>query len=244
MAMETLFEGIQPAYDETRAITRLEDLSTYTLYVFNTATLLRNLIRSIHYSDLTTISKNDIYETLLEEIEFITHFFETNNLNVKFYVNTYQYVKDTYKEKKCLRVASTDKQFYIDNIMSYCLDKLKKNDDVDVFYKDIKYSKEDRVLLFTHIAFDLLSYGNFLKLDLLESHTGKIKTRKDWWTKYHAIPDVDMSFLPMMEYFLSIFGDSTMFKPAPIKERMDLYNVMKKKGINPLTSELALSFQL
>jgi hypothetical protein len=244
MALETLFDTIQPSYDETRVVERLQDLGTYNLYVFNTATLLRNIIQSVQYSDLVTISKQDIYDTLLEEIEFLTQFFDSNSLNLKFYVNTYQYVKDVYKEKGSLRQASTDKQFYIDNLMSYCLDKLKKNDDVVVFYKDIRFNREDRVLLFTHVVFDLLSYNNFLKLDLLESHTGKIKSRKDWWTKYHAIPNVDMSFLPLMEYLLSVFGDNYMFKPAAIKDRMALYKAMQQKGITPLSSELTLSFML
>ena len=242
LSLESLFTPIQPVIDETRQVENLPDLSIYNLYIFNTSTLLRNLINSLPAKELLLISKKEIYDTLLEEIEFLTNFFTSNNLHVKFYTHSYKYVKDVYKDK--LRKVTTDKQLLIDSINSYCLDRLRKEDDVTLFHKNISYNKEDRALLFTHVPFDLISYSNFTKLDLLESHTGKIKSRKDWWSKYYPLPsDKDMSFLPFMEYLLSVFGDHVMFTPAPLKERIALYEAMQKKpGINPLMSELSLSF--
>lgn len=241
LALETLFTPIQAVVDETRVVENLADLSTYNLYIFNTSTLLRNLVNSLPGKELFLIAKKDIYDALLEEIEFLTNFFASNNLDVKFYTHTYKYVKDNYPDK--LRKTTTDKQLYIDSINSYCLDRLRKQDDVTVFHKNISFQKEDRALLFTHVPFDLISYPNFSKLDLLESHTGKIKSRKDWWSKYYPLPgDRDMSFLPFMEYLLTVFGDHVMFTPAPLKERVELFESMKKKGVNPLTTELALSF--
>lgn len=239
LSLETIFTAIQPVIDESRVVKNIPDLSVYSLYVFNISTLLRNLINSIKYSDLVIIPKKDIYETLLEEIEFLSTIFQNNNLNIRFYVHNYQYVKDTYEKESKLRKSSTDKQLFIDGINEYCLDKLRKEDEVDYFHKDIHYSKEDTVLLFTHIPFDLLSYHNFLKLDLLESHTGTVKSRKDWWSKYYPIPNYDMSFLPFMEYLLSIFGDGVMFKPSSLKERIDLYEVLKRKKVHPLMSEIS-----
>ena len=242
LALETLFTPIQEVYDETRQVNNLPDLSVYSIYIFNISTLLRNLISSIKYKDLITIPKKDILETLLEEIDFLTNFFINNDVTIKFYINNYNFVKETYKDGDKLRKATTDKQIIIDNIFSYCLDKIKKEDDVELFTKDIKYDRTDRGLIFTHVPFDLLSYNNFIKLDLLESHTGIIKTRKDWNTKYYPIPNKDMSFLPFMEYLLVCFGDHVMFKPDPLDKRLKVYEAMKKKGVNPLTSELSFSF--
>lgn len=243
LALETLFTPIQDVIDETRIVNNIPDLSVYSIYVFNISTLLRNLINTVNFKDLVTISKKDILDTLLEEIDFLTNFFSNNNLNVKFYIHNYNYVKSTYKDKKVLRTSTTDKQLYIDDINNYCLDRIKKEDDVEVFSKDIKYDKTDSALILTHVPFDLLSYGNFIKFDLLESHTGNVKSRKDFNTKYHQLPNKDMSFLPFFEYLLAeVFGDSVMFHPAPLNKRLEIYETMQKKHVTPLTSELSFSF--
>lgn len=242
LSLESLFKPIIPVYDDSREVNNLTDLSTYSVYIFNIATLLRNLINSINYKDLVTIPIPDIHSALLDEIQFLTDHFGSSQINIKFYINTYTFVKNTYKEGDKLRKSTTDKQLYIDSIMTYCLDRIRKEDDVEVFSKDIKYNKTDSALIFTHVPFDLLSYTNFVKLDLLESHTGVIKSRKDWNTKYYQIPNHDMSFLPFMEYLLVAFGDNVMFHPDPVNKRLDLYNSLKKKSVNPLTSEFSMSF--
>ena len=241
LALETLFTPVQEVVDPQREVTNLTDLSTYNLYIFNTSTLLRNILATLPSKELPLISKQDVHAALLEEIEYLTNFFATNDLQVAFYVHSYKYVKDTYKDK--LRTSSTDKQLLLDSYHTYSLDQLRKQDDVQLFHKNISYQSSDKALIFTHIPFDLLSYSNFSKLDLLESHTGKIKTRKEWNTKYYPLPgEKDMSFLPFMEYLLSIFGDHVMFSPAPLKERIELYETLKKKSVHPLMSELTLSF--
>lgn len=243
LALETLFTPIQDVYDPSREVHNLTDLSTYSLYLFNVATLLRNIIQSVSYQELATIPRNDVRDALLEEIEFLSQFFESNNVPLTFYLHTYTYVKQTYGQGNKLRKSTTDKQLFIDALTTYCLDHVRKQDDVTVFHKDLRFKAEDSVLVFTHVPFDLLSYGNFLRLDLLESHTGLIKTRKDWNTKYFKLPgERDMSFLPFMEYLLTTFGDHVMFTPAPLKERLELYESLKKKHVHPLMSELSLSF--
>lgn len=241
LAMESIFDPIQPVFDEAREVEKIKDLSIYSLFVINTTTLLRNIIESIKFAEFMTISRKDVYDCLLEEIEFLTNFFAMNNLSVKFYVHTYQYVKDNYEKTDRLRKSSTDKQYYLDGVYKYCLDQLRKEDDVQVFHKNISYSREDSVLLFTHVPFDLLSHSNFMRLDLLESHTGHVKTRKDWWSKYYPVPKEDMSFLPFHEYLLcDIFGDRHMFKPADLAKRNDYIRMLRKRGINPLSSEFSL----
>lgn len=242
LSLETIFTPVQAVYDDTREVKNLSDVSAYSIYVFNITTLLRNLLSTISFKDLLTIHSKDILDTIFEEIDFLTNFFASNNVIIKFYINDYGYVKSAYKDQDKLLKSSTDQQIYIDNINSYCLNVIKKQDDVSLFSKDLKFDKTDSALVLTHVPFDLLSYNNFYKLDLLESHTGLIKTRKDWNTKYHRIPNKDMSFLPFMEYLLSIFGDSVMFKPDPIKKRLEVYEAMQKKNVNPLTSELSFSF--
>ena len=96
LALETLFTPVIEVYDDTRQVNNLADLSTYNLYAFNVATLLRNIISTLKFDELLTVPKKDVYEALLEEVEFLTQFFESNNVPIQFYLNTYTYVKQTY----------------------------------------------------------------------------------------------------------------------------------------------------
>ena len=242
MALETVFEPIQNVYDENRVAPDRIDLNTYNNYIFNVSTILRNITSSIPSGEIFLIPKKDILDTLLDEIAWMTEFFHAEGLTINFYTNNYAFVKSTYEKEGILRKATTDKQMAMDNIFKYCLDYISKQDEVNQFSNAVSYNREDQALIFTHVPWDLLSYGKIIKLDLLESHTGLIKSRKLWNTKYHPIPEHDMSFLPFMEKLLTTFGDHVMFKPSPMKERIELWSAMKRKNVNPLTSELSFEF--
>ncbi|WP_396190387.1 hypothetical protein [Flavobacterium sp.] len=242
LGLEALFDPIDKVIDETRTVPPKANRSLYTDYLFNISTLLRNLLGSVQYKDLQQVSKQLIYDTLLSEIDFISNFCLTQGINAKFYVHTYDYPRKTYPDK--LRLASSDQQKYLHEVSEYCLGKIRKQDDVLHFVKDVhlRGSPELSALILTHVAWDLLSYGRFRRLDLLESHTGVIKTRKEWNTKYFKVPDKDMSSLPFMEYLLTTFGDHVMFKPAPLKDRVELYDSLIKKKVHPLMTETTFSF--
>ena len=240
LALETLFTPIQDSVDPERIVENLPDLSTYTLYMFNLATLMRNILNSFKFDQIASVPISKLYEILQEEIDFLEGFFQSNNVPIAFYTNNYAYFKKAYPDR--MRKVSTDRQRRIEDIMSSCLKKAENDYTVSTFSKDVHFGKEHRGLIFTHIPADLLSYNRFTTLDLLESHTGKIKTRKEWNTKYYPIPNKDMSFLPFMEYLLFTFGDKTMVSPAPLKEREELHSTLLKKNVNPLTSEFSISF--
>ncbi|EKD89621.1 MAG: hypothetical protein ACD_33C00026G0001 [uncultured bacterium] len=243
LALETLFNPVIEVFDTTREVPPKAKVSDYSVFIFNINTLLRNIITSVPYIAIREVKFNEVLDILLEEIDFLTNFFNNNNMYIKFYINNYSYVKKTYDIKK-LRNATTEKQLYIDQITAYCLDKIVKEDNVDKFTKDVKYHKEDNGLIFTHVPYDLLSYDNFTSLALLESHTGLIKTRKTWNSKYYPLPNKDMSTLPFFEYLLITFGDNVMFHPDPLKERLELYEALIKKKVHPMMSDFSLSILL
>lgn len=241
LALETLFTPIEPVIDENRAKPEQADITQYTNLIVNISTLLRNIISSVNGHDAMSIPASAYYDALLEEISWLTDFVNYDNNHVSFYVNTYKYPIDTYGPKNKLRLPFTTKQLYIDGIIKYCLSKITKNDDVNVFSNKVTYNDKS-VLMLTHTPWDLLSYTNYVKCDLLESHTGVIKSRKNWNTKYYKIADVDMSFLPFMEYLLVVFGDNVMFKPDTLEKRMQVYQSLKKLNVTPLSKELSLDF--
>lgn len=242
LALETLFTPIIDSIDPERTVNNLPDLSVYTLYAFNVSTLMRNILSTFTAEQIANVPLEPFYEILSDEVEFLKGFFDNNNVRIEFYINTYSYFKKAYPDN--LRKANSDKQKRLDTITNYCLNKAKQNLPITSFSKDVYYEKSDRVLIFTHVPADLLSYGRFTVMDLLESHTGKIKTRKEWNSKYFPIPNKDMSILPFMEYLLVTFGDKVMFAPESLKKREEVYESLKKRNVNPLTTEGAMLFSL
>ena len=241
LALETLFTPTISVADESRVVEKV-DPSTYDLYLFNVSTLLRNLIQSLPWRDMATVPRKDVADAFLEEVEFITNFFQTAGLGVSFYWNSYSYPQRQYKNQ--IRVPTTDQQHRIHALMEYVLAPVKKQNDVLTFSKDISVDRAAKTLVMSHVPWDLLSYGNFHRLDLLESHTGRVKSRKDWNSKYFPIKDKDFTFLPFMEYLLTVFGDLTLFVPKPLKERVALWETLKKKNVHPLMSEMSIGFVL
>ena len=82
---------------------------------------------------------------------------------------------------------------------------------------------EGNILLTTHLTVDLLNQHN--KITLLESNTGKVKSKYEWYTKYHPIGKRDLDTIPMVEEVLYILGDHNMVIPAPLTTRLELYQV-------------------
>lgn len=239
-------EAILPAIQESVAadpITPLQDLTHYSVYAFNIKTLIRNLLNSMKYDAMVGVRYSFFAEALIDEIEFIDHTLTSSGAHVEFFTNSYSYYERNYKDS--IRKATTDKQIHLEAITDYCVKQvLTQLDGVKTFDKEVRFGAKEKVLLFSHYPVDLLAHSAHSTFDLLESHTAKIKTRKDWNSKYYKIPNVDMSFLPFIEYLLTTFGDNVMFKPKPMKERETVYNHMVKKNVNPLTSETSISFIL
>lgn len=241
LALETLFTPTISVADESRIVEKV-DPQSYDLFLVNTGTILRNLIQSVAWRDLATVAPKEVTEVFLEEIDFLTNFFQSAGLGIQFYWNSYSYPLKTYKDR--IRNPTTEQQHRIHSLTEYVLAAVKRQNDVLTFSKDLSVDRLSKTLLLSHVPWDLLSYGNFHKLDLLESHTGRVKTRKDWNTKYFPIKDKDFSFLPFMEYLLVKFGDHVMFTPDPLKDRLELWEVMRKKKVHPLMSEMSVGFML
>jgi hypothetical protein len=235
LALESLLDPVMVVFDEGREIPVKVKTEDYNVILVNTSTLLRNIISSISPEASTTVKHKDYLEVLQEEIQYLNDLFVMNDLEPVFYVNTYDYVKKVYPKEK-LRVATTLKQLQLEMILNYCLTELQKSPSIRKYTNKVHTDMSHKALIMTHIPWDLLGYKEFLKLDLLESHTGLLKTRKDWYTKYHKLPNRDMSILPFTQELLSIMGDSVMFHPDPLKKRTEVYDTLVAKRVHPFTS--------
>lgn len=94
----------------------------------------------------------------------------------------------------------------------------------DLISFDTELSGETETLLLTHMPLDLLSYKKFPRMALLESHTGKVKTRVEWASKLQNKP----KGIPFYRCTLQMFGDGVMFGPQELKVRRVLLKTAEK----------------
>jgi hypothetical protein len=91
-----------------------------------------------------------------------------------------------------------------------------------------------RVLLLTHYPYDLFSSRRFMSMTLLESHTGRLKEKALWHTKYHE--GRSLAMIPFREDLIQVFGDAELFAPMRIDLRRELIEVAQKMQWNPTTT--------
>lgn len=242
LALETIFTPTQPVIDDSRIPPPKIVRDEYNHYLINASTLVRNLISSLPYKDFVSIPFQAVLDTLLEELDYLTGLFESQSLHLSIYHHTYLAPLGKYMEK--IRAASTDQQRHVQDVTHKCLKHLRTQDDVHVFSDKITYDRQSRALVLTHIPYDLLSHANFSKFDLLESHTGVVKSRRHWYSKYMKVPDTDMSFLPFTESLLTTLGDNVMFKPDKLSDRVALIQLLQSRNVHPLMSEQTLTYAL
>jgi hypothetical protein len=242
LALETLFLPVTEVIDPDRVAPPKIVKDAYSTYLINASTLIRNLLSSVTYKDLVTHSPTVILDTLLEEIEYLSTLFQIQDMHMGLYVNTYEVA--TKRHQPNVRLISTENQKHIQHLTDHCLKHLRQQDDVQHFTDKLIYDQAATMLVLTHIPWDLLSHSKVNKLDLLESHTGVVKSRKDWNTKYHKLGDRDLSMLPFTEELLVLFGDSIMFKPQSVKLRTDKLDELIAKGVHPLMGETTLNYLL
>ncbi len=243
LAFESMFTGYQQPYDPERKIPELIDYKKYDILYINIKTLIRNIIGSLTNDEQKSLSVNSLYYTLLNELDTITSVIKDktqNMLRLMFYFSNYVELKEYQRVKVItLRNPTTDKQLMTEKIEEAVIDKIFKERDLFPIIKssvtDFK-DKKLKSLIITHIPYDLVSYKEFKLLDLLETHTGKLKHFNEFNSKYYPIPDTDMSNLPFNNILLLILGDKVMFKPYPIKIRKGIIDVSINKKWTPLTT--------
>jgi hypothetical protein len=194
-----------------------------------------------------TIKEEDFVYCLIEEMELIVDIFKNegkDQCKVYFYRSTYSQTKKRFKFVK-FREATTDKQKIYESQKELILKMvLKQRPNLFKSFHDIIETKEPASsLLFTHIPYDLLSYKNFTSLHLLESHTGNVKKKDLWHTKFLK-QNNDLSFIPFTRKMLFIFGDKELIKPideAKHNIRETIIEIAKKCKWTPLTLETHLN---
>lgn len=250
LSFESLFKGTREPYDLERVIPNQVDITHYDQMWINLFTLFRNIVGSVPSVEVSRLMPDDIAYVLSEEVETIQELLKTNSagrVSPVFYTSSYADLNRLYKHAK-LRSDNTEKQKQMTDLMGQSLSIFYKSHQLSDTHRHFKTHIKDngntrkKALLLSHYAFDLLSYKGFDQLDLLESHTGILKERAKWHTKY--TDGKNLNRLPFNECFLQVFGDSQTFYPMDKKLREDILGIAETSNWNPLTTNERIRFTL
>ena len=222
LALESMFDPVIDPYDPDREIPNKIELKDYKYHIWNIYTIIRNLLHSVDEKDkISLITDKNFTKELNQEIDTLVNLYNNTDLTVVIFIPDYDKVMDSFNKHKVSEFTKPMVELLAvrDYLKNYTPDGL-----INSITGGFNIPRmEGNILLTTHLTVDLLNQHN--KITLLESNTGKVKSKYEWYTKYHPIGKRDLDTIPMVEEVLYILGDHNMVIPAPLTTRLELYQV-------------------
>lgn len=248
LAFESLFDNRINPYDTDRQIPKRIDLKRYPTMYINIFTLFRNMVGSIPGPVFAETNSGQFVAALLEEISIIESLFKEEGRGLCkpiFYVCTYDDVYKKPPHPSCqVRHDKTQGQKYFMSQFNMTVKLLlQENHDIITFNSTLTGHPGSSLIL-THVPYDLLSYTEFNQLDLLESHTGVLKKRHHFGSKYLPIGERFLNHLPFCKKLLWVFGDKVLIQPMPYKLRVLIYEIAEKRNWTPMTTRDKIQMDL
>lgn len=242
-AFETLFAPTQKPYDPERKIPEAPDLTKFQSCYINLDTMFRNLVGALDKVQYQKAGYAAFLATIEEEIDVITQLFQSSaNYCVPiFYHSTYEdlraKINSYHSDMVKLRVASTDNQRLYEDTRAKVINHLNRRSDKILKIKGaLVPDRYESSIVLSHIPYDLVKYNKFNEIVLLESNTGVVKTRAEWYTKFYKHPSSTLENIPFNEKTLQIFGDRVLIAPMKISIRDTLLGVADQRKWTSLTT--------
>lgn len=207
---------------------------------FNLFTLFRNLMGSLTAEQQRAVIPAELVDPLVEDMLGAAHAIEEatkGRVEPIFYLNDYQSLPRAFP-RALLKLPSTPAQAEYATLEQATLRRLMSGKPPLTFRSyGLKIDgRHPASLIVTHFAVDLLSRYSFEKLDLLESHSGKIKAPSQWNTKL-GLPKEGGEAIPFNELTLQIFGDrTTQIKPQDLKLRRAIIDLAQQHHWSSVTT--------
>lgn len=244
LAFESVFASIDPPFDPEREIPNKVNINQYNEIYISLATLFRNISGAVTKEYLSYAKPEHFLEVLISEINVIYSLFESQSSGlckpIFYYCSYEKFFKEKTHQAARFRLDSTPNQVHMTQMLIKTMQILfseNKHQDIRKLDSEIRPSKSSKALILTHIPYDLLNYRFFDRLDLLESHTGKLKARSLWYTKFYKLKDEELNTLPFYRKLLLIFGDNIMIQPMDIRFRKLILDISRKRKWTPFTTE-------
>jgi len=247
LALETLFRdkklGDKPKleiYDPKRKLPKAVNPDDYQTHIYNIYTLFRNVIGSIKYNVKDELAGDSrVHDQLLNDMYLLIELYNNTTADIAFYLPDYAsiYARFDRGKKGSVYAPYSVHSFIESNIKRLAFPgTVIKGKPTGLLPRTA-----GKILLLSHYTIDLLSVKNIPDLSLLESHTGKIKTKVEFGTKYHPIGKRDLTHLPINPKLLYMLGDKTIVRPYDIKDRRAIYEISIVKHWTPTMSEQVIS---
>lgn len=206
----------------------------------NLRTLVRNLYACLPTDLKETVLPDDLWQFVQEEMSIIPAAVEKGsmgNTRVVYYVSDYKKLAQRFPGA-IIKEAKTSKQIVQQKIEEVALELVLQNNQlhhVEFFDFDIQ-GRHPASFIITHLPVDLLARYHFERLELLESHTGKIKGPGAWNTK--LTNGKELSNIPFNSFTLQLFGDNgNMFSPQSLSLRRAVVELAGKRNWTSVTTQ-------
>lgn len=247
VAFESLF-NMEPADDAPSWVRRpsgtVEPIKRIGELWINLRTLCRNIDGAISSEVMNDASPMDYYRILVSEMSAIQSIVNDvpaeQRPALRFYTKSYENLTKLWPHALFRDVTAPKQIVYAvmeNNVMSYFADDIKKGvfNPEQVVIVDSYLHPGLRPTLLSHFPVDLvLTKGNKFEA-LVESHTGAIKRKEEWYTKLrdgNKYPRI-----PFDKAMVQIFGDKeNMLSPQTMAIRKRLGVISEKYHWSPMTT--------
>ena len=238
IVVESTIFNMVPEHMEGKAHP-LDSLLGWNQHYFSLQTMIRNFISSAGSKNLTKIMDNDkeVVNVLFEEIDIISEIYRDrgNGCVPVFYFHTHRGFIGNRNTFKRLR-KPRGKTLVLESFIQKLSRSMSKDNRITVI--DPSFPRvNNKSLITTHYAYELLEYNSFKKLALIESHTGAYKPKELWYTKYsNYSEDPRYSMLPFVEILYYFLGDKYTVSPWKKEIRLRLLDIAEKHKFSPRMS--------
>jgi hypothetical protein len=220
-------------------------LPNYQVVWVNIRTMYRNLFNAINKEDKASVLPGQLVTGLLQELEQFENILDIESkgkLSVVYYHSRYANMHKQYPHA-FLRADSTELQKTYSVIEKICLDAVmdQLRDKVKCYDLKITDFVSSKTLLMSHYPIDLFT-KSIVDKDLWESHTGRVKQKHHWYTKYFN--GKDLSMIPFREEFIQLFGDNEQFRPMSISIRKEITQLAVDNGWSQMTQREKIMYCL
>lgn len=237
--LESLFQPTAQRYDISREVPNVVKIDNYKIHYFNIYTLARNIVSSV-----TMKNKDLLYTTaelgkvLISEINTIASLYQDSKCKPVLFVPIYDKLYKSINKNKDGEPKEVMLRDYVLGVLTTNVPTLAMGVHYNNSHKLDPTS--DKVLITTHMTVDLLNIRRVTNLELLESHTGKLKKHKEWYSKYHPIGKLSLQVFPFIEELLYILGDKTFTLPMKLSIRRELHKLATEKSWTTYTGKMVI----
>ena len=237
LMLETLFSPTIARYDDSREIPSSLKVDDYKYHIYNIYTIVRNILTAIpHKNKQEILTDKHFRKYVADEVESIFNLYDGTKCVPTLYIpdysslityyNTGKGKLNKYIEEHELMVKVVKGVKFMESIAIIPNNELKKG------YK--LPAMKEKVLITTSYTLDL--HNSLPNMMLLESHTGKLKSKLEFSSKYKKSSSYDVSSLPYHEFIHYIVGDSTLVSGIKVGYKKQLFKIAEDKKWTPRTT--------